>query len=147
LATDGGVLLDLSPDDPLGDLVARVRAAVARVLGDQHLAPAGGLPHITLGYATGDTDSGPVCSGLRRVRPRRAGITVDRVHLVDVVQDPGRHECRWTSVAEIPLAVPAARGRATRMKPAPGPDRAGTRTTAGQTSSGSAIFSQARTVM
>lgn len=46
----------------------------------------------------------------RRVRPSHAGMTVRRVHLLDVVQDADRSEYRWTSVAEVPLALDPPRG-------------------------------------
>lgn len=70
LATGSGVLLDLTPDDRLADLVTRVHTAAADVVGEHLLTPPSGPPHITLGYAIGDTDSGPVDSALRRIRPR-----------------------------------------------------------------------------
>ncbi len=102
------VMLDLtgdSPGEPLHRLHQRVRAAAVDLLGTQALGKSPLPAHLTIAYAVGSGDAGPVAGTLRRIRPPHAHLTVDRILLVDVVQDAARHEYRWTTVADIPLAT------------------------------------------
>jgi hypothetical protein len=63
---------------------------------------------MSLGYSYGKSSSDPLNSAFRNtVRPRRAPLHVDRVHLLDVEwardEDLGGWRMAWESVAEIPL--------------------------------------------
>ena len=103
----GGVLLDLDQDRPgeaFHELYTRTRHAIATVLGPDAIDYVTLPPHVSVGYAKDDGESGEVQSRLRRtVRPSHARMSVREVHLVDVVQDTTRCEYRWTPVASVPL--------------------------------------------
>lgn len=107
MANRAGVLLDMDgdqPGEPWAVLSGRVRAAIGEVFGESALSYEPGPPHVTLGYAGGGEDSGIVQSRLRRhVRPGRAGMHVDAVILVDVIQDQAANAYRWTQIARVPL--------------------------------------------
>jgi hypothetical protein len=94
-------------------LETRVRAAVIRARGDDAIQHSGGRPHISVGYSYSPANSDPLNSRLRNtVTPRRAPLTVDRVHLLNVIweetplspQGTLGWQMSWESVAEIPLA-------------------------------------------
>lgn len=103
----GGVLLDLDQDLPgehFHELYTRTRRAISTSLGAGAVDSVTLPPHVSVGYANADGDSGEVQSRLRRtVRPSHARMSVREVHLVDVVQDVARCEYRWRPVARVPL--------------------------------------------
>lgn len=95
LAGCGGVLLDLTPDSEFTQLVHQSRAVITDVLGEDAVMYNHGRPHMALAYACHHGDSGVVQSKLRHATDWRATMTVDEVSLVDVIQDPTRHQFRW----------------------------------------------------
>lgn len=122
VAGRSGVVLDLTPDAEFTEIIHRARAVIRDVLGDASVRYSSSRPHITLGYARDHGDSGAVQSKLRHVTDQRATMTVAEVSLVDVIQDPARHEYRWRRLARFPFhtrtQVSAARRRA-GLEPVP----------------------------
>jgi hypothetical protein len=108
LVTASGVMLDLDgdlPGEPWHRMATAVRDAIRSVFGAEAVSDVPGVPHLSLGYGTADTDSGPIQGRLRsRVRPARATLSVPAVYVCDVVQDPELSEYRWTVWERIPLA-------------------------------------------
>jgi hypothetical protein len=103
LATQGGVVLDMTPDHDYVALQRTARAAVADVFGEDAAHYGGGRPHIPLAYGSGSGDSGLVQGRLRNATDRRVTLSVADVRLVDVTQDVARRELRWRELARIPL--------------------------------------------
>lgn len=103
IASGSGVVLDLTPDDEFIDIIHRTREVIRDVLGDASVTYSSARPHITLGYARAQGDSGVVASKLRRATDQRATLTVAQVSLVDAIQDRERHQYRWTRLADFPL--------------------------------------------
>jgi len=103
LATQHGVVLDLTPDHDYVALQRTARAAVADVFGEDAARYGGGRPHIPLAYGAGSGDSGLVQGRLRNATDRRVTLSVADVRLVDVTQDVARRELRWRELARIPL--------------------------------------------
>ncbi|MEU5302648.1 hypothetical protein ACH4YO_27660 [Streptomyces noursei] len=102
----------------MAELNKRVRAATDAVPGIE-LRPQGARfwAHSTLAYVRdGDFDDRPLNRGLRRLRPQRVEVTVDRVHLVCQRRDPKAGYYTWEIVEEFPLravAHPASTPRCT----------------------------------
>ena len=108
LATTSSVLLDIDGDHaggPWAAMSTAIDAVIAEVFGDEALAMDPGAPHLAIAYGTADADSGRIQSLLRKqVRPSRAQLTVEEVHLVDVEQDAAESSYRWSDIARIPLS-------------------------------------------
>jgi hypothetical protein len=103
LASRHGVVLDLTPDGEYVELRRRARCAVAEMFGAEADRYEGGRPHIPLAYGTGPGDSGLLQGRLRNATDLRVPLTVDGVRIVEVTQDPKRHEFRWREMAFVPL--------------------------------------------
>lgn len=101
------VTVAMYPEEPLAAINALVRSAVSAVPGVQ-LREAGSRywPHSTLTYfrapAVHDTAFN---RQLRKIRPERVEITIDRLLAVSMCQDLDRGYYTWTSIAEIPLGT------------------------------------------
>jgi hypothetical protein len=89
--------LDAVPDEPWQRLRQAVRAAAVEALGEDAVKPmhGPGAPHVSVSYATGEVDIMPHLRDLLRVRPGRATLPVDEVHLVAVEQDPAAGVYSW----------------------------------------------------
>jgi hypothetical protein len=107
LATQHGLVLDLTPDDDYVVLQRAARAAVADVFGEAAARYGGGRPHIPFAYGAGSGDSGLLQGRLRNVTDRRVTLSVADVRLVDVTQDATRRELRWRELARISLGPQA----------------------------------------
>ncbi|MGO1055197.1 2'-5' RNA ligase family protein [Crossiella sp. CA198] len=103
IAGRSSIALDLVPDRDFIELISRVRSAAAEVFGAAAVGYVSGRPHITLGYAVGEGDSGVVAGRLRNATDLRATLTVDRVRLVDVLVDAELAQFRWTELAALRL--------------------------------------------
>lgn len=103
VAGRSGVVLDMTPDTKFSQIVHRSRAIIADVLGDEAVKYSHARPHVTLAYACDHGDSVVVQSKLRNATDRRATMTVDEVSLVDVIQDPTRHQYRWKRIDRFAL--------------------------------------------
>ncbi|MDG4795206.1 2'-5' RNA ligase family protein [Micromonospora sp. WMMD1082] len=112
MATMTSVLIDVDGDHrggPWKALDSAVKAAIADVFGGAASAMDPSPAHVTIGYGVADEDSGRIQSALRKqVRPARARLSVDEVHVVDVEQDATASTYRWETVARIPLGAGAA---------------------------------------
>ncbi|WP_157777224.1 2'-5' RNA ligase family protein [Nocardia terpenica] len=97
------IALDLVPDRDFLRLVDRVKVAAGAVFGPEAVRYSNGRPHITLGYARGDGDSGIIQTALRNATDLRVTLTVDTVRLVDVLVDTERVQFRWQELAVLPL--------------------------------------------
>ena len=98
------VALDLVPDKGFAELIDRVTTAASAVSGREAVRYSSGRPHLTLGYATGDGDSGILQNRLRDATDLRVTLTVDAVRLVDVLVDRELFQFRWDELAVLPLA-------------------------------------------
>lgn len=70
------------------------------------------MPHLTVGYAKSAASTDDAAPLLCRVRPSHAPLRVDRVELVDVVNDPVAKAITWQRLAVVslggsPLPLPA----------------------------------------
>lgn len=104
----GSVLLDLDGDqlgEPWDELCGRVIDALARVFGEDTLGPTATPAHLTIGYGAGHCDSGALQHRLRTgLRPGRAPLIVDAIHLVEVCQDaPGHRYVLGRTALRVPL--------------------------------------------
>ncbi|HUN33058.1 MAG TPA: hypothetical protein VMU95_13685 [Trebonia sp.] len=97
-----GVICGLA-DGPLGPVRRLVSAAVRSVLGEAAVSGDAGPLHMSESYAYGDADDRLVDEQLRAVRPRRAAVPVDAVHLVDMRVVQATKAIAWTTVARISL--------------------------------------------
>ena len=95
LSYPSGAIFDLSPDNELNRLRDAVAEAIGRVRGSAALQYDPGVLHLTLAYASGDADSDVVQRRLRRVRPSHAPMTIESVHLVEVLADPDAKTITW----------------------------------------------------
>lgn len=106
-AETGSVLLDLDGDqvgEPWDELSGRIGDAVGRMFGDDAPGMALALPHLTLAYGAQTCDSGLIQERLRaQVRPARAPLTVDAVHLVSVTQQVDDHNY---TLGPLPIRIP-----------------------------------------
>ncbi|MGK4581759.1 2'-5' RNA ligase family protein [Kitasatospora sp. HPMI-4] len=100
----------LYPEEPMAALNRAVRTAAGRVEGIALRPPEHKFwPHTTLAYARTASSQAQdylLNRALRQLRPARAAITVDTVHLVMQGQDPD-NGYRWEPVAELPLRATA----------------------------------------
>ncbi|MFB9907842.1 2'-5' RNA ligase family protein [Allokutzneria oryzae] len=103
LAGRSSIALDLVPDKDFMELVTLAKTAAGAVFGKAAVQYSGGRPHISLGYATGDGDSGIIQTTLRAATDLRATLTVDAVRLVDTHFDRDLVQFRWEDLAVIPL--------------------------------------------
>ncbi|MCK2245407.1 MULTISPECIES: 2'-5' RNA ligase family protein [unclassified Crossiella] len=104
LAGASAVVLDLTPDHHWNTLCARIATAIDDVLGPgTAMIKQQERPHITLAYGIADGDSGEVQSRLRRATDQRVPLQLDRLHLVDVIQDLAASGYRWTPRATLDL--------------------------------------------
>ncbi|MFC9856263.1 MULTISPECIES: 2'-5' RNA ligase family protein [unclassified Streptomyces] len=115
ISTVAGAVLDVWPEDEAVALQNRVRSTIRRTRGDRALQHSSGRLHMSLGYSYGPGDSDVLNSQLRNgIRPRRAPMHVDTVHLLnvryDIAVDTGGWRMAWESLAEIPLGtrIPAS---------------------------------------
>ncbi|MFI9504939.1 2'-5' RNA ligase family protein [Nocardia sp. NPDC052566] len=93
------IALEMVPDRDFAELVDRVKTAAGDVFGWEAVQYSSGRPHITLGYATGDGDSGIIQSRLRDVTDLHVTLMVDNVRLVDVRVDTELCQFRWEELA------------------------------------------------
>lgn len=107
LSYHSGVICDVHPDGPLGQLCEAVQEAVTEARGDGAETYEVGVPHLSLAYATQPANSDDAQRRLRRVRPSHAPLDIDAVHLVDVTSDDVRKTITWDHLAVIPLGGPA----------------------------------------
>lgn len=105
LAGGTAITLDATPDQPWRQLRTAVRAAATVALGPAAVPPlnAPGRPHITLGYAQKALDIQPHLGWLAHRRHGRALMSVERVHLVSVTQDPQKGLFTWEHIHEAGL--------------------------------------------
>ncbi|MFD6161649.1 2'-5' RNA ligase family protein [Nocardia sp. NPDC060256] len=97
------IALDLTPDRGFAELRTRATTAAAHVFDADAARYSNGRPHITLGYARGEGDSGIIQTKLLHATDMRVPLTVDAVRLVDVTADMDRLQFRWNEVAVLPL--------------------------------------------
>jgi 2'-5' RNA ligase superfamily len=97
-----GVICGIA-DGPLGRVRELVSEAARSVLGQAAIAGDSGVLHMSESYAYADADDARVDEELRAVRPRRATVPVDAVHLVDVSADQATKAISWVTLARIPL--------------------------------------------
>ena len=77
------------PEDSFRVLYTLVRDALESVEGvTLRPAEARFWPHVTLGYATREFDGDVLNGELRELRPDRPLVIIDRVHLVEMIQEP-----------------------------------------------------------
>lgn len=98
-----GVLCGIA-DGPLERVRRLVSEAARSVLGQAAVGGDTGPLHMSESYAYADADDARVDEELRAVRPRRATVPVDAVHLVEVSADQATKAVSWQLIARIPLA-------------------------------------------
>jgi 2'-5' RNA ligase len=99
-----GVPLAIEPWEPIEDVRAAIRRAIARVWGFEHVPEPeeGFTPHITLFYSNSQADPAPLHRALVTLPstpPVRA--TVRAASLIELGRD--EHVYRWSTIAEVPL--------------------------------------------
>ena len=106
-AETGSVLLDLDGDqvgEPWDELSGRIGDAVGRMINDDAPGMVLAPPHLALAYGAQACDSGLIQERLRaQVRPGRAPLTVDAVHLVSVTQHADDHTY---TLGPLPIRIP-----------------------------------------
>jgi hypothetical protein len=80
-----------------------VSAAAGAVLGPAAVGGNLGTLHMTESYACGEAGDERVQARIDAVRPRRAAMRVEAVHLVEVTTDQRAKTVRWTPVTAIAL--------------------------------------------
>ncbi len=98
-----GILLPVSPAQPVRRLRAALREAVARVRGaDRVPDPADGfLPHVSLGYSNADGPAAPMVELMASIEPRVATVAVHAAQLIVLERDT--HLYHWRTFATTPL--------------------------------------------
>lgn len=96
--------------DPVVDrqwtrMVEAIRGAISDALGPEVLPPPGSnsVPHTSIGYGTGEGDSGAITDALNSVRLPAVTVPVTELHLVAVTQYPSEGRFAWSEVATLPL--------------------------------------------
>jgi hypothetical protein len=97
-----GVLCGIA-DGPLEQVRRLASEATRSVLGQAAVGGSSGPLHMSQSYAYADADDARVDQALRSVRPRRATVPVDAVHLVDVSADQATKAISWLTLATIPV--------------------------------------------
>ncbi|WP_167472970.1 2'-5' RNA ligase family protein [Nocardia arthritidis] len=103
VAGRSSIALDLVPDRDFTELRNRVTTAAGEIFGPEAVRYQNGRPHITLAYARGKGDSGPLQTRLRNATDRRAPLTVNNIRLVDVLVDFENLQFRWEELAVLSL--------------------------------------------
>ncbi|KIZ17377.1 2'-5' RNA ligase family protein [Streptomyces natalensis] len=94
------------PEDGMTELNRRVRRAAARIPGiAMRPAESRFWAHSTLAYAREEFDDRRLNRALRALRPARVDITIDRVHLVNLHQDPAAGYYTWGVLEEFRLGA------------------------------------------
>jgi 2'-5' RNA ligase len=104
LAQTTVVMFDVHPDDRIGKLGQTVHETVGRVRGDSALSYNAGVPHMTVGYASGTADNADIQRDLRKVRPGHAPMHIKSVEFVEVTIDPKAKTVTWEQLESIPLS-------------------------------------------
>jgi 2'-5' RNA ligase len=97
------IALDLVPDRDFAELRHRAITAASGIFGREAVQYSNGRPHITMGYATGQRDTGIIQTRLLNATDLRVSLTVDNVRLVDVLVDFERLHFRWKELAVLQL--------------------------------------------
>ncbi|HTJ72690.1 MAG TPA: 2'-5' RNA ligase family protein [Actinospica sp.] len=108
LATKGGVRLSLTgdrPGEPWHLLTEEVGEVVDQHFGRDAHSQEMEAPHISAGYGAMEIDSGIVGSALHRARISQAPVTVDRVHILEVRQQPAEHRYTWNTASAIAIPL------------------------------------------
>ena len=98
-----GFPLPVRPVEPLSQLRATVRQAIADVWGVDHVPEAaeGWWPHVSLAYSNGVGSSEPVAEAVAAQPMPTADIEIAAVSLIDLNRDNKAYE--WTDVATVRL--------------------------------------------
>ena len=108
IATMGGLLLDLDGDRP-GEPWQRVSDVVGETIVAHygpHARRDGKIPpHMSLGYAALQIDSGIVQSALHHARLYPAAFTIDELHILEVHQHATEHRYTWNTTTAIPIPL------------------------------------------
>lgn len=95
-AGTSSVTVDLTPDAGWFRLRTAVMAEIEAELGDGTTSfIAGERPHLTLGHGSGSGESGLLQSRMRRATDIRVPLRLDRLELVEVIQDPVARTYTW----------------------------------------------------
>jgi hypothetical protein len=109
-----GVLLGIADGrERLAEVRRLVSAAARTVLGPAAINGDEGTLHMTESYAYGQATDDRIQARIDAVRPRRAAMRVDAVHLVDVAADQQAKAITWAPVAAVALPGSATGGSAT----------------------------------
>jgi 2'-5' RNA ligase len=101
------------PEEPVGQVRAAIRAAVAEVWGIDRVPELEGgfTPHVSLAYSNMDGPAEPLAAMLAKLPPASVMVTIRAAQLIVLGRDD--HVYRWTTRATVPLAgAPAATERA-----------------------------------
>ncbi|MEU6996650.1 2'-5' RNA ligase family protein [Streptomyces sp. NPDC046465] len=98
------VTVAVYPEHGMAQLNDRARTAAGKVPGVSLRAREERFwAHASLAYARADFPDRALNRALRALRPPRVDVTIDRVHLVNQYQSPGRGYYTWDVDDEIPL--------------------------------------------
>jgi 2'-5' RNA ligase len=103
----GGVFLRAAPWAPLRHLRARLRNAIATVLGDDRVPdePSRFQPHISVGYCHAAVPAGELVEKVRHLRTLPTiEVTVDSIHLIEQRRDG--HAYKWDVAEAVHLRQP-----------------------------------------
>ncbi|WP_250282198.1 MULTISPECIES: 2'-5' RNA ligase family protein [unclassified Frankia] len=97
------VMLQTAPWQPVEELRATVRAAIADVWGPERVPETadGFTPHVSVAYSGADTSAEPLRQRLFAVEPMSVTTTVRAIQLIDLNRDERVY--RWTTVVTMPL--------------------------------------------
>lgn len=87
------IQIAVQPPDPVRQLRAELRAAIADVWGDNHVPePASPYtPHMSLAYVNSDGPAGPLAQAINSVTEAAASATIDSCQLIVLNRDPGMY--------------------------------------------------------
>ncbi|WP_131786303.1 2'-5' RNA ligase family protein [Protofrankia symbiont of Coriaria ruscifolia] len=97
------VMLQVAPWQPVEELRAAVRAAIADVWGDSRVPETadGFTPHVSVAYSGADTSAVLLRQRLSGIEPMSVTTTVRAVQLIELNRDQRAY--RWTTIATMPL--------------------------------------------
>jgi hypothetical protein len=96
-----GVFLLARPTEPLRQVRALIRRAIADVWGREHVPEAadGWRPHVSLAYSNAPGPRGPIVDALAAQPARASKVELSAVSLIDLNRDNKSYE--WTDVATV----------------------------------------------
>ncbi|MGN9803050.1 2'-5' RNA ligase family protein [Micromonospora sp. L32] len=100
---DEAIVMPAMPAEPIQQLRAATRTAIACVVGDDHVPedPRRYRPHVSVAYLTADGPAEPYIRAVEAIKPNSATVRISHVDLIEMHRDRRMYE--WSMVARLNL--------------------------------------------